>query len=165
MIAIDKKSIECDVLVVGGGIGGLMAAIAAADGGAKVVVAEKANTKRSGSGATGNDHFQCYIPEIHGNDIAPIMKEMNECLTGGWLDQDMTHLFLMESFDRVKDWDRWGIPMRPHGTWEFNGHAKPGRPRIFLKYGGAPQKEVLTREALKRGVTIMNKVPRLSSLV
>ncbi|MGA3127862.1 MAG: FAD-binding protein [Candidatus Korobacteraceae bacterium] len=159
MIAIDKKSVECDVLVVGGGIGGLMAAIGAADGGAKVVVAEKANTKRSGSGATGNDHFQCYIPEIHGSDIAPIMKEMNECLTGGWLDQDMTRLFLMESFDRVKDWDRWGIPMRPHGSWEFNGHAKPGRPRIFLKYGGAPQKEVLTREALKRGVTIMNKVP------
>jgi succinate dehydrogenase/fumarate reductase flavoprotein subunit len=84
---------------------------------------------------------------------------MNECLTGGWLDQDLTALFLKESFDRVKDWDSWGIPMRPHGCWEFNGHAKPGRPRIFLKYGGAPQKEVLTREALKRKAILMNRCP------
>ena len=51
--------LECDVLVAGGGVAGLMAAIAAADRGAKVIVAEKANSKRSGSGATGNDHFLC----------------------------------------------------------------------------------------------------------
>ena len=51
-IKIDKEPIEVDVLVVGGGIGGLMAAIHAADQGVSVIVAEKANTKRSGSGAT-----------------------------------------------------------------------------------------------------------------
>jgi len=148
MIKINNSSVECDVLVVGGGIGGLMAAISAAESGAKVVIAEKSNTKRSGSGSTGNDHFQCYIPEVHGEDMQPIIREMNECLTGGYLDQDLLVLFLKESFDRVKDWDKWGINMRPHGTWEFNGHAMPGRPRIFLKYAGANQKEVLTREAL-----------------
>ena len=69
MIEIDKEVIETDVLVVGGGIAGLMAAINAADQGVRVVVAEKANTKRSGSGATGNDHFVCYIPAIHGPDM------------------------------------------------------------------------------------------------
>ena len=52
-----SKTLETDIAVVGGGIGGLCAAIAAAEGGARVMVLEKANTKRSGSGATGNDHF------------------------------------------------------------------------------------------------------------
>ena len=65
MIPINQEIRECDVLIVGGGIAGLMAAIAAAQRGAKVIVAEKANTVRSGSGATGCDHFFCYIPEIH----------------------------------------------------------------------------------------------------
>ena len=64
----DDESIRSRMTDVwcGGGIAGLMAAISAADQGVSVMVAEKANTKRSGSGATGNDHFCCYIPEIHG---------------------------------------------------------------------------------------------------
>ena len=52
-----KERLESDVLIVGGGIAGLMAAIAAADKGASVILLDKANTKRSGAGATGNDHF------------------------------------------------------------------------------------------------------------
>ena len=163
MIAIDKKPIECDVLVIGGGIAGLMAAIAAADGGAKVVVAEKADTRRSGCGATGNDHFQCYIPEVHG-DVEPIFQEMQLAQTGGLLDRHLARLFLKESFERVKDWENWGIPMRPHGSWEFIGHAIPGHPRIWLKYAGSTQKSVLTKQAAKRRVTILNKLP-ISELI
>jgi flavin-dependent dehydrogenase len=44
MIRIDKEPIKTDVLVVGGGIAGLMAAINAADQGVDVLLAEKANT-------------------------------------------------------------------------------------------------------------------------
>ena len=67
-----KERLESDVLIVGGGIAGLMAAIAAADKGASVTLLDKANTKRSGAGATGNDHFLCYIPEKHGTiDVVP----------------------------------------------------------------------------------------------
>ena len=52
-----REIVETDVLCIGGGIAGLMAAIRAREVGAKVVVADKANTLRSGAGATGNDHI------------------------------------------------------------------------------------------------------------
>ena len=160
MIAIDTKPVSCDVLVAGGGIAGLMAAIAAADGGAKVVIAEKANAKRSGSGATGNDHFRCYIPEVHGEDMDRVLKAQgSQTEGGGHLDRDLSVLFMRESFLRVKDWDSWGIPMRPSGQWDFSGHAIPGLPKHHLKYAGEHQKLVLTTQALKRGVTILNKIP------
>ena len=42
-----KERLESDVLIVGGGIAGLMAAIAAADKGASVILLDKANTKRA----------------------------------------------------------------------------------------------------------------------
>ena len=129
------------VMVVGGGIGGLMAAINAAGQGVSVIVAEKANTKRSGSGATGNDHFLCYIPEVHGDDMKPIFREYQNSMVGGYTDSSLVTLFLEQSFDRVKDWDSWGISMRPTGKWEFMGHAFPGRPRISLKYAGHNQKK------------------------
>jgi succinate dehydrogenase/fumarate reductase flavoprotein subunit len=164
MMKIDKKPLETDVLVVGGGIAGLMAAINAADQGVSVMVAEKANTKRSGSGATGNDHFCCYIPEIHG-DMKPILQEYKNSLVGGYADDTLTVKFLKQTFDRVKDWDQWGIAMRPTGKWEFIGHAFPGRPRIWLKYAGHNQKDVLTKQAKKRGVQIENHMPVSDVLV
>ena len=68
-----KEQLDADVAVIGGGIAGLMAAIAAADKGAQVVLLDKANTKRSGAGATGNDHFLCWIPEKHG-DISVVYE-------------------------------------------------------------------------------------------
>lgn len=40
-----KNVYEADVLVVGGGVAGLMAAIAAAEKGARVLVAEKADSR------------------------------------------------------------------------------------------------------------------------
>ena len=151
-----KETLSCDVLVIGGGIAGLMAAIGAAENGASVLVAEKANTLRSGSGATGNDHFQCYFPEIHGDDIKPILREMEEAQTGGWSDRDLMVKFAYLTEARIREWDSWGIDMKPTGKWECNGHAKPGRPRIWLKYAGHNQKKVLTNEALKRGAKILN---------
>ena len=159
MIDIDKKPIEVEVLIAGGGISGLMAAISAADQGAGVVVAEKANTKRSGSGATGNDHFTCYIPEVHGDDVNVAIKELFNSLLGAYQDVSLARTFFLQSFDRVKDWHQWGIDMKPHGSWEFTGHAYPGRPRIFLKYAGSNQKQVLTDSARKRGVRIENHLP------
>jgi succinate dehydrogenase/fumarate reductase flavoprotein subunit len=159
MIEVSREVIETDVLVVGGGIAGLMAAINAANRGVRVVVAEKANTKRSGSGATGNDHFCCYIPEVHGDDIEPIIREDLNSLHGKLQDSSLVRVFLEQSFDRVRDWDSWGIDMRPTGTWEFTGHAFPGRPRIFLKYAGHNQKAVLTKKAKEAGARILNHMP------
>lgn len=156
MIQFDPEPIESDVLIMGGGIAGLMAGINAAGEGVSVIVAEKANTKRSGCGATGNDHFMCYLPEIHGSDMTPILEEYKRSQVGGFSDPSLASLFLEQSFDRVKDWDRWGISMRPWGYWDFSGHAFPGRPRIWLKYAGHNQKAILTREARKQGVRIEN---------
>ncbi len=51
------KRIKTDILVVGGGLSGCMAAINALDHGAKVAIVEKSHTERSGAAGTGNDHF------------------------------------------------------------------------------------------------------------
>ena len=64
-----------DVLIIGGGIAGLMAAIRCGELGLSVIVADKSNVRYSGAGATGNDHFQCYIPEYHGSDFNAWIEE------------------------------------------------------------------------------------------
>ena len=43
------KTVKTDVLVIGGGLSGCMAAINAADHGTKVAIMEKSHTERSGA--------------------------------------------------------------------------------------------------------------------
>ena len=76
---VEEKRVKADVLCVGAGIAGLMAAIRAAEKGAKVILAEKGHAVHSGRGRGGNDHFWCYIPEVHGDDVDYFMRE---CLKG-----------------------------------------------------------------------------------
>lgn len=134
-----KERLESDVLIVGGGIAGLMAAIAAADKGASVTLLDKANTKRSGAGATGNDHFLCYIPEKHGT-IDVVYEEFMDSQNATSNDTPLVMRFLETSPTIVNMWNDWGINMKPTGDFHFEGHAYPGRPKIFLKYDGHNQK-------------------------
>jgi succinate dehydrogenase/fumarate reductase flavoprotein subunit len=165
MEAIMKQEIiKTDVLCVGGGIAGLMAAIRSAELGANVIVVDKANTLRSGAGATGNDHFRCYIPEFHGEDFEAIVDEVANCQEGWTRPKSFVRTWLKKSFDIVKLWDSWGIPMKHDGKWLFAGHAFPGGPFTTLKYTGQNQKLILTRQAKKRGVKIINRVMILDLL-
>ena len=157
-----EKRIQTDVLCVGAGIAGLMAGIRAAEKGAKVILAEKGHALQSGRGRGGNDHFWCYIPEVHGQDLDLFMKE---CLKGPKLKtmqsgtaSRVLRTFLAKSFDIVKLWDQWGIPMRYQGRWEFAGHSFPGDVLTHLKYEGRDQKKILIQKACELGAEIVNRV-------
>lgn len=158
-----SSTLKADVLIIGGGIAGLMAAIRAADKGAAVLIAEKAHVLRSGSGATGNDHFLCYIPELHG-DISVTLKEVANSQTALCGEGRMIRYHMEHAFDVAQEWHTWGINMKPTGTWHCSGHAFPGRPKIWLKYSGHNQKTILVTEAQKRGVRFLNHHPAIELL-
>jgi succinate dehydrogenase/fumarate reductase flavoprotein subunit len=156
-----EKRIQTDVLCVGAGIAGLMAGIRAAEKGAKVILAEKGHALHSGRGRGGNDHFWCYIPEVHGQDLDLFMKECLKTpklktMQSGTASQ-VLRAFLAKSFDIVKLWDKWGIPMKYQGRWEFAGHSFPGDVLTHLKYEGRDQKKVLIQKARELGVQIVNR--------
>jgi len=159
MVALEKVIVKTDVFVIGGGPAGLMAAIRAADLGVKnVVLADKGNTLRSGNGGGGNDHFFSYIPEYHGNDTKPILTSLRHSLASFEGRPSMEQVWLDRSFEMVKIWESWGLDMTYEGRREFAGHNLKGLPNIFLKYAGGEQKTVLTKQAQKCGVKIMNRV-------
>ena len=127
-----KERLESDVLIVGGGIAGLMAAIAAADKGASVTLLDKANTKRSGAGATGNDHFLCYIPEKHGT-IDVVYEEFMDSQNATSNDTPLVMRFLeTRPHDRQHVEMTGGINMQARqGTSTSKAMPIPGRPKNF----------------------------------
>jgi succinate dehydrogenase/fumarate reductase flavoprotein subunit len=150
--------VETDVLCIGGGPAGLSAAIRARELGEDVVVADKANTLRSGDAGMGNDHFRCYLPEVHGDDVEAIVRETDFGQSGGRRPAPFVRYFLEKSAEMVKLWESWGIPMKYEGRYEFAGHGYPGHPLVLLHYSGQDTKPILTRQALKSGVRIINRV-------
>lgn len=152
---------KCDVLCVGGGIGGLMAAIRAAELGAKVIVAEKGNVIHSGKGGGGCDHYLCYLPEVHGPDMDAYIEEMlqtQQAMNFQNLGMKRIRTHIENTFGIVKLWNSWGIPTKQNGKYYFAGHAFPGGYRCLLKFEGHRQKPILTDQARKRKVKIVNRV-------
>ncbi len=160
-MSLEIETIKTDILCIGGGIAGLMAAIRAGQLGADVIIAEKGVTKYSGSARIGNDHFWCYIPEYHGNDINGFIRECMLTQLGNMLSNlsyPIIRTWLENSYEIVKLWDSWGIPMKKDGRYDFSGHSFPGRVMTHLKYKGRMQKPILTEQALKSGAKIMDRV-------
>jgi len=156
---MEEEIIKTDVLCIGGGIAGMMAAIRAREMGAEVVVAEKGNVQYSGCGRMGNDHFETYIPEAHGIDRDAFIEELLRTAKGEILiGRDLLRAQFTKAYDIVKLWDRWGIPMKYKGKWEFAGHSFPGRAMTHIKYEGRFQKKVLLKQAKDRGAEVMNRV-------
>ncbi|MBW2128940.1 MAG: FAD-dependent oxidoreductase [Deltaproteobacteria bacterium] len=157
--------IETDVLIIGGGLAGCMAAIRAADqGGIAVTLVDKSNTRRSGCAASGIDHVWAYIPPIHekmGYTIDDMAEDHRVGTAYGFFRRDLFDLVAGTMYERVLDLERFGIRFR------YEDSKVPGGFRIVpqfhsvptsFNFDGGPLKPVLTREAKKRGVRIINRV-------
>ena len=160
-----EERINTDVLVVGAGAGGLMAAISAADCGAAVILCEKGNARRSGGIGGGNDHFVCYIPEIHGPAFRDtfIKENMSELA-----DEDLVCKFVDLSHQVLQKWENWGIKLKTDGHYEFTGHGWPGSSgrigepgktdRTYVHFSDPDLCVKLEEQVRDKNIRIMNRV-------
>jgi succinate dehydrogenase/fumarate reductase flavoprotein subunit len=173
------RTITTDVLVIGGGLGGCMAAINAANHGASVAIMEKSHTERSGAAGTGNDHFWFWDPEIHprrGWTIPDMVRDISfdgeyGKTKGGLMDQELLEIVAAGTKEAVDRLESWGVQFRYDEIypWNLQYDAPEGEKRYrivpqfqsewdTLNYDGRDIKRRLTEQCLKRGVEIYNRV-------
>ncbi len=162
--SIEVVPIDTDVLIIGGGLAGCMAAIKASEYGVRVAIAEKSNTLSSGCAGTGIDHVWGYIPPIHeemGWTIDDLVEDHSQGVARGFINKELLYLVAGESYERVLDLERFGINFR------YPDSTLPGKFRIVSQFHSVPStfnfdgrdlKPILTKEARKRGVSIFNRV-------
>lgn len=161
---IEVVTIDADVLVIGGGLAGCMAAIKASESDQKVVIAEKANTLASGCAGSGIDHMWSHIPEVH-NPMGWTTDEMIDnhikAVSHGFVNQDLCQLVINDSYQRMLDLEKFGINFR------FEDSKLPGKFRVVsqlhcvpdsFNFDGRLIKVHLTKAAKRRGVKIYNRV-------
>jgi len=173
------KRISTDVLVIGGGLSGCMAAINASDHDTSVVIMEKSHTERSGAAGTGNDHFWFYDPDIHykmGWTIPDMIRDISfdgeyGKTKGGLMDQELLEIVAEGTKEAVNNLESWGIKFKFDKIypWNLQYDAPIGEKKYrivpqfqseldTLNYEGRDIKKTLTDQCLKRGVRILNRV-------
>ena len=161
---IEVIPFETDVLIIGGGLAGCMAAIKAAEGDVSVTIVEKADTRASGCAGTGIDHIWAYIPPVHekmGYSMEDIIESHTKGIANGFIDSELLHLIVRESYNRILDLEKFGLNFR------YEDSKAPGKFRVVTQFHSVPStlnfdgrdlKVHLTKEARKRGVKIINRV-------
>ena len=108
----EERELEADVLVLGGGIAGCWAAISAARNGAKVVLMEKADVRRSGAGGPGCDHW-CNVPANPHSRVDPdewALEEMNSL--GDYANGIGIEIQCREDYDTLLEMEQMGGKIR-----------------------------------------------------
>jgi succinate dehydrogenase/fumarate reductase flavoprotein subunit len=100
--------LKSDVLIIGGGFGGLWAALRAAESGASVTLVDKSFAGKSGHSYFAGGAMMVLLPE---DDLDEYVYDIT--LGNDWLvDQEMVAEVFKGSYDRLKDLESFGLPFR-----------------------------------------------------
>lgn len=163
----DVQTDEAEVLVLGGGLAGCFAAIAAARKGKSVILVEKGATVRSGSAGTGFDHWEsaCTNPcsQVTPEEIANAYVDEQQHYSNG-----IAHYIeCREGYDRLLDLESFGGKIRDT-EGEFEGaefrdaetklmFAYDYKNKFTLRVWGSTFKPALYKQCKKLGVRIFDR--------
>jgi len=163
----EQSNYDVDVLVLGGGIAGVWAAIAAARRGAKVAIMEKGDTRRSGAGGTGCDHWQ-WVADNPGSGVTP--EELTNALVanhGGWRNGISTYIQCASGYETLLELEKMGAKVRDVDDEFVGAPFRDERTKLLYSYDydnrfviriwGANFKPLLRMECLRRGVQIIDR--------
>lgn len=159
------ETIETDVLVIGGGIGGIFAALYASEGGARVVLLEKGDTRRSGAAGMGISVWhQLLAPGVTLDDVAKDITAIGRSFIGtlgylpimkGIINENLIYLGYRDNWEIIHSLERWGVKMKwDNGDYAF--YSGPGR-LDNIRFHGRNLKKDLSRALKRSAVTVLER--------
>jgi succinate dehydrogenase / fumarate reductase flavoprotein subunit len=149
--------ITSEVLIVGGGYGGLWSAIKAAEGGCSVTLVDKSFAGKSGHSCFASGARMALLP---GDDLDPYISDI--VLGNEWLvDQQMVEAVFEGSYERLKDVESLGINFRKEKgeyIWTKARGTKQVK-NLWPENATASDEVMLLRKvAIQRGVQFIDHV-------
>ncbi|GIE94433.1 fumarate reductase/succinate dehydrogenase flavoprotein subunit [Paractinoplanes rishiriensis] len=157
----ERRALDCDVLVVGGGTAGTMAALSAAEHGARVLLLEKAHVRHSGALAMGMDGVNnAVIPgKATPEDYVREITRAND----GIVDQRTVHQTATRGHAMVQRLERYGVKFEKdeYGEYAVRQVHRSGRYVLPMPEGRDVKKvlyRVLRRREMRDLIQIENRV-------
>lgn len=158
MMDVNVQERQVDVLVVGGGTAGPMAAIRAkeSDPSLSVLLIEKANVKRSGAISMGMDGLNNAI--IPGHSTPEQYVREITIANDGIVNQKAILAYATNSFQMIQRLDKWGVKFEKDDTGEFAVKKVHHLGNYVLPMPeGHHVKRILYRQLRKNRVEITNR--------
>ncbi|MFE6224782.1 fumarate reductase/succinate dehydrogenase flavoprotein subunit [Streptomyces sp. NPDC057854] len=160
--ALDEAvELSCDVLVVGGGTAGTMAALTAAGRGADVILLEKAHVRHSGALAMGMDGVNnAVIPgRADPDDYVAEITRAND----GLVDQSTVRQTAVRGYDMVRRLESYGVKFEKdeHGEYAVRQVHRSGSYVLPMPEGKDVKKVLyrqLRRREMRERIRIENRV-------
>jgi len=160
--------VESDVLVVGGGVAGCRAAIAARQRGATVAVIDRGFTKRSGSGGAGVDHWHGAVMNPCSKVTPRMYSEAAMDTTDGYTNGLARYIVGKEGWDTLLEAEEMGLQIRDEDD-EFKGSlfrddetklmfAYDLENRHCLRIYGYNIKPIVDKEMRKLGAEVYERI-------
>lgn len=152
--------IDCDVLVIGGGTAGTMAALTAAENGAQVLLLEKAHVRHSGALAMGMDGVNnAVIPgKAEPEDYVAEITRAND----GIVNQRTVYQTATRGFAMVQRLERYGVKFEKdeHGEYAVRRVHRSGSYVLPMPEGKDVKKalyRVLRQRSMREKIRIENR--------
>lgn len=157
----NEVTLKTDVLVIGGGSAGTMAALAVRQKGLDVILVDKANINRSGCGAAGNDHFMAVLETGPDWDTPDAFLAWYKRLTQGLVDSKVVEKVYTNKIKGLVEYlENIGIQMRidtkNNDFIRTKSFAQPGE--YFINFDGRSLKPIISKEAEDAGVECLRQV-------
>jgi len=152
--------LKADVVVVGGGLAGLNAAIASAERGVKVVILDKGKIERSGNIAGGVDHFMAYLETGDPWDTREAYLDFVQKEGYGIVNIEIhNQVFCDELKNAIARLERIGSPLSDPKTGRYYRTASMGQPGPYwINFNGKYLKPNLAKEVRRLGCTVLDRV-------
>jgi len=151
--------LKTDVLIIGGGVAGLNAALSARESGRDVVIMDKAVIKRSGHSAGGIDHFCAYLNTGPEWDTRKAYLDFTASSARGATDLSVVEEVYCDELDSaIKRFDEIGCTLR-RSDGDFFRTQSFGQPGPWwINFNGKKLKPLLTKAVRKAGCTVLDRV-------
>lgn len=146
-----------DVLIIGGGFGGLWSALRAAESGASVTLVDKSFAGKSGHSYFAGGAMMVLLPEDNLDEYVHDITLGNEWL----VDQEMVAEVFKGSYDRLKDLESFGLPFRKRNGAYVWTKARGTRnvKNLWPEHAtAADEVTILRKVALARDVKVVDHV-------
>jgi succinate dehydrogenase/fumarate reductase flavoprotein subunit len=153
------NELEFDLVVIGGGTGGPMAAVKAKERNPKlrVLLIDKANVKRSGAISMGMDGLNNAVIPGHATP-EQYVKEITVA-NDGIVDQEAVMAYAANSFSMIEELDRWGVKFEKDETGDYAVRKVHHLGSYVLPMPeGHHMKRILYRQLKRARVEITNRV-------